>query len=123
MGIQICSNKGAGPFWGPIRGKIRNTGRNALIFGTEHPWGKEIQVCSHEVPGVINGHALRGHNFTNAYIAKTFKNLLLMNDSANFNQTWWETCLRDGDSDLFKQRGWAVLGLNDGQNKEKFDKH
>jgi len=23
MGIQICSNKGAGPFWGPIRGKIR----------------------------------------------------------------------------------------------------
>jgi len=24
MGIQICSNKGADPFWGPIRGKIRN---------------------------------------------------------------------------------------------------
>jgi len=23
LGIQICSNKGAGPFWGPIRGKIR----------------------------------------------------------------------------------------------------
>jgi len=23
MGIQICSNKGAGPFWGPIRGKMR----------------------------------------------------------------------------------------------------
>jgi len=23
MGIKICSNKGAGPFWGPIRGKIR----------------------------------------------------------------------------------------------------
>jgi len=22
-GFQICSNKGAGPFWGPIRGKIR----------------------------------------------------------------------------------------------------
>jgi len=22
MGIQMCSNKGAGPFWGPIRGKI-----------------------------------------------------------------------------------------------------
>jgi len=22
MGIQICSNKWAGPFWGPIRGKI-----------------------------------------------------------------------------------------------------
>jgi len=23
MGIQICSNKGTDPFWGPIRGKIR----------------------------------------------------------------------------------------------------
>jgi len=23
MGIQICSNKGAGSFWGPIRGNIR----------------------------------------------------------------------------------------------------
>jgi len=23
MGIQVCSNKGAGPLWGPIRGKIR----------------------------------------------------------------------------------------------------
>jgi len=22
MGIQICSNNGAGPFWGPIRGKL-----------------------------------------------------------------------------------------------------
>jgi len=22
------------------------TGRNALIFGREHPWDKEIQVCS-----------------------------------------------------------------------------
>jgi len=34
-----------------------------LIFGMEHPWGKEIQVCSNEVPGVINGHTLRGHIF------------------------------------------------------------
>jgi len=24
MGIQICSNKGADPFWGLVRGKIRN---------------------------------------------------------------------------------------------------
>jgi len=23
MEIQVCSNKGAGPFWGPIRGKVR----------------------------------------------------------------------------------------------------
>jgi len=26
-----------------------------------------------------------------------------MNYLANFNQSWLETCLRDGDSDLFKK--------------------
>jgi len=50
-GIQICSNKGAGPFWGPKRGKIRKilinlkksasheslARINALIFDMEHP--------------------------------------------------------------------------------------
>jgi len=40
---------------------------------------------------------------------------------ANFNQTWQETCLEDGDSDLFKQRGWPLLGANKGQNKDNFD--
>jgi len=32
-GIQICSNKGAGPFWGPIKGKIRkNFDKSSKIF-------------------------------------------------------------------------------------------
>jgi len=44
-----------------------------------------------------------------------------MNYLANFNQTWWETCFRDGDSDLFIRKGWPLLELNKGQNKEKFD--
>jgi len=65
MGIQICSDKGAGPFWGPISGKIRKiwinlqklffsstTGQNALIFGVDH-WSKEIQFCSNEVARVM----------------------------------------------------------------------
>jgi len=73
-----------------------------MMFVLDHPWGKEIQVCSNEGPGVTNGHALRGHSFILVYIAKTFKNLLLMNYVAIFNQTWWETCLEDGDSELFK---------------------
>jgi len=30
--------------------------------------------------------------------------------------------LEDGDSDLFKYRGWPHLGPNKGQNKENFDK-
>jgi len=30
--IQICSNKGAGPFWGPVRGKIRKLLINLLLI-------------------------------------------------------------------------------------------
>jgi len=37
-----------------------------ILSGTE--------VCSYEVYGVINDHALRGHNFIQVYIAKPFKN-------------------------------------------------
>jgi len=38
----------------------------------EHPWGKDI--LSNELPGVINGHDLRGPSFIWVYIVKTFKN-------------------------------------------------
>jgi len=87
MGIQVCENQGAGSFWGPVRDQNRgNFGYlkkclNALIFGLEHPCDKEIQVCTikvpvldfklvrnifgiqictNEVPGVINGPHPRG---------------------------------------------------------------
>jgi len=43
-----------------------------------------------------------------------------MNYVANFNQTWWETCLRDLDSDLFQKRCLPLLGPKKGQNKETF---
>jgi len=45
-------------------------------------------------------------------------NLLLKNNLANFNQTWQKTCLEVGNSDLFKERGWPLLGPNKGHNKE-----
>jgi len=32
----------------------------------------------------------------------SFKQLLFKNHLANFNQTWWETSLGNGDSDMFK---------------------
>jgi len=32
MGIQICLNKGAGPFWGPNKGKIRKIWLNLLLM-------------------------------------------------------------------------------------------
>jgi len=51
----------------------------------EHPKDYEIQVCSNEVPGVTNGHALRGHNFIQVEKAETFKYIFLMNH--------WPTCI------------------------------
>jgi len=37
MGIQICSNKGAGPFWGSIRGKIRTISLNLQKSSSHEP--------------------------------------------------------------------------------------
>jgi len=67
---------GTWPLLGPNKGQNKEnsvkyskiffswtTGRNALIFGMEHPWGKKIQVCSNKVSGVTNGHALRRQYF------------------------------------------------------------
>jgi len=59
-------------------------------------------VCSNEVPGVTNGHALRGHNFILVYIAKTFKNLLLMNHWPECIDILHGASLGLGDSSLFK---------------------
>jgi len=36
-GIQICSNKGAGPFWGPIRGKVRKILINLQTYSSHEP--------------------------------------------------------------------------------------
>jgi len=33
-----------------------------------------------------------------------------MNYLANFNQTWWETCLTDGNSDLFNKGAGPFWG-------------
>jgi len=33
---------------------------DALVFGMKHPWDKEIQLCTNNVPGVINGPTPRG---------------------------------------------------------------
>jgi len=36
---------------------------NGTIFNIEHPQDKEIKMCSNKVPGVTNGHTLRGNIF------------------------------------------------------------
>jgi len=40
------------------------SGRNALIFGMECPWGKEIQICSNKVPRVMHGSTPGPESFT-----------------------------------------------------------
>jgi len=37
MEIQICSNKGTGPFWGPIKGKIRKNLINLQKSSSHEP--------------------------------------------------------------------------------------
>jgi len=36
---------------------------DSLILSMEHPWGKDIQVCSNKVSRVINDHALKRDTF------------------------------------------------------------
>ena len=66
-----------------------------------HPWVKGIQVYSNEGPrpfprGGNNEIAKKIHVFTK------FKNLLLQNHWAYFNQTWQKASLGEGDSNLFQ---------------------
>jgi len=61
---------------GPIKGQNKEqfdnlkrifswtTSRNALIFGMEHPWEKEIQVCSYEVISDMYGPTPGAQIFT-----------------------------------------------------------
>jgi len=42
MGIQICSNKGVGPFCGPRRGKTRKILKNLLLM---NQWAESIGIC------------------------------------------------------------------------------
>jgi len=64
MGIWICSNKGTGPISDHIRTILINLQKssheplarqNALIFGMDNSWVKEIKVCSNKVARVVHG--------------------------------------------------------------------
>jgi len=61
--VQI---KGLTPFGAQTEakiGKILGLCKNILLTHQSglKPWDKEIKICANEVPGVINGHVLRGH--------------------------------------------------------------
>jgi len=40
MGIKIYSNKEAGPFWGPVRGKIRKIFMNLQKSSSHEPMAR-----------------------------------------------------------------------------------
>jgi hypothetical protein len=63
---------------------------------------KEIQVCSNKGPGPLQ----RGDNQKKCKNGVgSFKNLLLQNYWANFNNTWHKSSLGVGDLSLLKQMG------------------
>ena len=113
-GIQVCSNEGPRPFprgdnyeivkihwWNFKIFLSRTTEPFSTKLVTKHPWVKGIQVCSNEWPRPFP----RSDNCEKAKIHwQTFKNLLLQNHWANFNQTLHKASLDEGDSNLFKWR-------------------
>jgi len=46
----------------------------ALTFGREHPWGKDIQLCSKEIPRVMYGLTPRSLNFYIVIYKEMLKN-------------------------------------------------
>ena len=87
----------------------RITGPVSTKLGAKHPWVKGIQVCSNEGP-----HSFpRGNNYKickNTFMK--FKNLLLQNYWATFNQTWHKASLGEGDYSLFK---WRTIQFSQGK--------
>jgi hypothetical protein len=76
----------------------RTTGPILTKLGTNHPWGEGIQVCSNKG----DYPSSRGDNSKRVKIHNFFKNLLLQNQQAEFNQTWYTLSLGKGNSSLFK---------------------
>jgi hypothetical protein len=77
----------------------RTSWPNSIKLVTNYPWVKGIQLCSNKGPGPLQ----RGDNHKKCKNGMvSFKNLLLKNYWANFNQTWHISSLGKGDSSLFK---------------------
>jgi hypothetical protein len=106
-GIQVCSNKGPGPLhrgdnhknvkmgWGHLKIFFyRIIGLILARLHTNHPWVKGIQVCSKEGDSPFP----RGDNSERV---KFLRNLLLQNQPAKINQTWYKLSLGEENSSLF----------------------
>jgi hypothetical protein len=68
-------------------------------LGKNHPWRERIQSCLKEG----DSSSLRGDNSERVKIHRQFfKNLLLQNQKAKINQTWYKLSFGEGNSSLFK---------------------
>jgi len=76
-----------------------------LIFGMEYPWGKEIQVCSNKVTGVINDHALKGDKIFIGLYSKKLETS--MNHWSECINIWRVTCFGHR---LIKEYIWQKPG-------------
>ena len=75
----------------------RTTWPFSTKLGLKHPLVMRIQVCSNKGPQAFP----RGDN-KKKWKYDIYKNLLLKDHWANFNQTWHKSYLGDGDANLFK---------------------
>jgi len=77
----------------------------------------QTQFLAHLAEGTAYDMAQRPSSVVRPASTSSFKRLFLKNHRANFNQTWKETFFADGDSDLFKLRGWTLQEPFKGQKR------
>jgi hypothetical protein len=105
--IQVCSNKGPDTLqrgdnhnnvkigWGHLKIFSRTT--VPILTRLNHPWEKWIQISSNDG----NCYSPRGDNSKSKNILKMFKTILLQNQLAKINQSWYKLSLGEGNSSLF----------------------
>ena len=104
-GLQFCSNEGPGPHQrgdnhenakiGWCHLKIffsRTTEPGKMKLMGEHHQVVQIQLCSNHDPRGQGGATMADQSFTQKYIGKFFKNLLLKNDKAIIHHIYMEAC-------------------------------
>jgi hypothetical protein len=75
--------------WGHLKIFSRTTGPILTRLGTNHPWGKGIQVCSNEA----DRPSPRGDKDKSKNAMNFFENPFLQNQKAKINQTWYKIIL------------------------------